>query len=55
MLVQGQLRLDVVEDPAPLPVLWTGMDPSEQAETVRVLSRLISKIVIGHSEDEPNG
>jgi hypothetical protein len=38
-----QLRLDLVETPAPPPAVWTALTGEQQAAVVAVLARLIAK------------
>ena len=38
-----QLRLDLVEAPAPPVAVWEALDPEQQAAVVGLLARLIAK------------
>jgi hypothetical protein len=40
-----QLRLDLVETPAPPPAVWAGLTGEQQAAVVALLARLIAKML----------
>ena len=40
-----QLRLDLVETPAPPPAVWDALTGEQQAAVVAVLARLIAKML----------
>ena len=40
-----QLRLDLVEPPAPPPAVWAGLTGEQQAAVVALLARLIAKML----------
>ena len=47
-----QLRLDLVEAPAPPVAVWEALDPEQQAAVVGLLARLIAKTVTSEEADD---
>ena len=47
-----QLRLDLVETPAPPTAVWAGLTGEQQAAVVALLGRLIAKMLTSHLEVE---
>ena len=47
-----QLRLDLVEAPAPPVAVWEALDPGQQAAVVGLLARLIAKTVTCQEADD---
>jgi hypothetical protein len=47
-----QLRLDLVEAPAPPVAVWEALDPEQQAAVVGLLARLIAKTLTCQEADD---
>jgi len=49
--VQLQLRLDLVDTPAPPPAVWDALTGEQQAAVVALLARLIAKMPFCEAEE----